>query len=174
MKKRKRTPHRRRPSFRNPSPLLITVRVCPHVWNLRQKKAYRRLVHILDIACEKFDTRIIQYIVLGNHIHLLIESKDRVQLGRAMKGLDVRIAKEMNDLMGRHGQVIDHRYHSSEIKSLRGGHRAMRYVRENHRRHFAPKDEWRRGVTIDRCSSWAKVIALPQPRTFLASVDPFT
>ena len=174
MKKRKRTPHRRRKPFPNPSPLLITYRVRPHVCNLRQKRSYARIVQSLSIARNRFDTQIIQYIVLGNHIHMIVESNDHVELGRAMKGFGGRIAKGLNDIMGLQGQVIDHRYHSSLIKSRRGAHRVMRYVRENHRRHVGPRDEWRTGVTIDRCSSWAKQITLPAPRTWIAAVDPFS
>ena len=173
MKKRKRVPHRRRRAFHNPSPLLVTTRVCPHVWNLRQPKTYALLKSIIEKACDRFNTQIIEYVVLGNHIHLIVESNDRVALWRAMKGLGVRIAKRLNRLMGTSGQVIESRYHSGVIRSIRSAYNVMRYVRENFRRHFAPRDEWRTGVTIDACSSWARLLILPFPRTFLATVDPF-
>ena len=100
----------------------------------------------------------------GNHIHLICETPDKESLSRAMKGLEVRVARKMNGMMGRRGRVIGDRYHASLLRSHRQATRAVRYVRENHRKHYT-KSDWRTGTTVDVFSSWAKAIALPAPLT---------
>jgi REP element-mobilizing transposase RayT len=172
---RRRVEHRTREGFPFISPLFVTIRVAHNVYNLRSQRSFNVLKRIFAKAADRFDTRIIHFAVLGNHIHLIIESSDRVMLWRAMKGLGVRIAKRMNRMMNRRGQVIDDRYDARIIQSRRGACRVIRYVRENHRKHFGKPDEWRTGVTIDEFSSWAKAVVLPEPTTSqLVCADPFS
>ena len=73
----------------------------------------------------RFGFRLVHYAVMGNHVHLLVEAPDRKALGRAMKGLGVRIARALNRVMKRQGRVIGDRYHAhilrtpSEVKRAR-------------------------------------------------------
>ena len=117
----------------------VTVRIDKRVWNLRSKRAYRRVREALAGALGRFSTQVVEYSVQGNHLHLIIESSDRVELGRAMKGFGVRLAKRMNRLMGTRGRVISDRYH---VRALRNGlqvRRALQYVLNNRRRHEAER-----------------------------------
>src|SRR2546427_5531293 len=52
-------------------------------------------------------------------------------LGRAMKGLEVRMARALNKVMQRTGPVFADRYHAHLLTSPREAVNAIRYVLEN-------------------------------------------
>jgi REP element-mobilizing transposase RayT len=164
---RRKVPHREREIFERLTPALITIRSEKHVWNLRSQRSFNRLKRALSAGRDRFGTRIIHFSVQGNHLHLIVESPNEDSLYRSMTGLNVRIARRMNSMMGRTGRVIGERYHAAFLRSRGAAFRAVRYVRENHRKHFAPKENWREGTTTDFFSSWAKPIELPRPKTAL-------
>jgi len=64
------------------------------------------------MGCQRFGYRLIEFSVQGNHIHLVVEAPDVVALGRAMKGLEVRMARALNKVMKRKGPVFADRYHA--------------------------------------------------------------
>ena len=77
----------------------------------------------------------VHFSVQGNHVHLIVEAPDAVQLGRAMKGLEVRMARALNKVMRRSGPVFSDRYHAHLLRSPRETRFAVRYVLENHAVH---------------------------------------
>ena len=81
------------------------------------------------------DFRLVHYSVQGDHMHLLVEAVDRVALSRAMQGLLVRIARGLNRLWKRKGQVFDDRYHDHVLRSPREVRNALAYVLNNARHH---------------------------------------
>jgi REP element-mobilizing transposase RayT len=138
--KKRNVPHRRRPWLDRRHPLHVTLRVAKRCWNLRTKRAFRRLRSAFVGALGRFGTRLIEYSVQGNHLHLIVESTDRVALGRAMKGLGVRIAKRLNRMMGTKGQVLGDRYHARPLRNGRQVRRGLHYVLNNHRHHAAQRN----------------------------------
>ena len=169
------TPHRRRKQFDRPTALHVGFHTVGGVCNLRKQRPFNVVKHALQRSAKRFRTRIIHFAVLSNHVHLIVESYDTRSLSRAMKGLCVCLAKRLNQLMGRHGQVIEDRHFTRIIHSHRAAAKVMRYVRENHRKHTGPPGAWKTGVTIDPRSSWAHVILLLGPITkLLRSADPFS
>lgn len=171
--RKRNVPHRRRERFQGPLPVLVTIPMMKHVWNLRSQRAFHRLKHAIRGGRQRFGVSITNFAILGNHMHLIAETPDAESLSRAIKGLEVRVARRVNPMMNRKGQVIRDRYHASPLKSARGARRALRYVRENHRKHYT-KDNWRVGTTTDRYSSWAGHVKLPKPTTkiLLAAIAP--
>jgi hypothetical protein len=121
------------------------MRVAKHVWNLRTRRCFS-VIHrafckagSVGVAREGF--RLVHYSVQGNHLHLLVEADDRAALMRGAKGLSVRLARALNGVMGRKGQVFGDRYH---VQLLTGPARvrwALRYVLCNARRHAAQRGE---------------------------------
>jgi len=127
---RPQVPHEPRGKFRNGA-LHITLRLRPEVWNLRTRRCFQALRHAFERGCVRFGFRIIHFSVQGNHIHMIVEAPDPQSLGRAMKGLEVRIGRALNKLMGRRGPVFADRYHSHLLRSPREAAHAVRYVLEN-------------------------------------------
>jgi REP element-mobilizing transposase RayT len=164
--KRPGVPHRSREFFERLTPLHVTMRMAKHVWNLRSWRSFRKIEQALKKAKERFETRIIHFSIQGNHAHFIIECASTDRLHQAMKGLAVRIARRMNDLMRRKGQVIGDRYHSRVLRSERAAKTAIRYVRDNHLKHMTRSPpSWK--LASDPFSSFGGLIELPAPHSRL-------
>jgi len=162
-------PHRVRPRLERRLPVHVTIRMAEHVWNLRSRRSFRILAAALRAAMDRLGVRLIQFSVQSNHIHLLVEATDRRALGRAIKGLSVRIARGLNGLMRRRGRAIADRYHARALRTPTEVRRAVHYIRENARRHAA---QWGHRLPpdwVDPYSSDApgRRFALPEPVTWL-------
>jgi REP element-mobilizing transposase RayT len=127
--------HRARASFSKASPLHVTLRTASNVYNLRSRRSANALKLAIFGGADRFGVRVVQLSVQGNHLHLLVEAPDQIALGRAMKGLGVRIARRMNAMMKRSGRVIGDRYHARRLKTPTEVHNAMHYIRYNHQHH---------------------------------------
>jgi putative transposase len=136
------------------------------VWNLRSKRCFSVIEERFADARERFGLRIIEFSVLGNHAHLLVEADSNAALSRGMQGLSVRIAKALNRVMQRRGRVFDDHYHSRLLRSPTQLVNAIAYVLGNHERHYGPS----RG--IDPYSSLACDAArvLAKPKTWLIRI----
>jgi REP element-mobilizing transposase RayT len=128
--------HRARPRFEKPSAVHVTLRVGTHVWNLRSRRCFRAIESSLEGARERFGLRVIEFTVLGNHLHLLVEADSDISLSRGMQGLGVRIAKALNRLMQRGGSVFADHYHSRLLTSPTQLVDALAYVLGNFAHHF--------------------------------------
>jgi REP element-mobilizing transposase RayT len=120
--------------FRNGA-LHVTTRVCDDVWNLRSQRCFRALRQALEKGCARFGVRLVHFSIQGNHLHFIVEAPDQVALGRAIKGLLVRMARALNKVMDRRGQVFKDRYHAHLLRSPREAAQAVRYVLDNWRVH---------------------------------------
>ena len=85
----------------------------------------------------RFGMRIVHYSIQGNHLHLIVEAEDRESLAKGMQGLAIRIARAINRLFARAGQVWADRYHSHVLKTRREAANELRYVLGNFARHAA-------------------------------------
>jgi REP element-mobilizing transposase RayT len=133
--------HKVRARFEKPSAVLVTLRVASHVWNLRSRRCFRIIEEALASARERFGFRVIEFSVLGNHLHLLVEADSDMSLARGMQGLEVRIAKALNRLMERRGRVFADHYHSHLLRSPSELVNAIAYVLGNHAHHFGGDPE---------------------------------
>ncbi|HEY6911965.1 MAG TPA: transposase [Myxococcales bacterium] len=115
----------------------MTVRLRREVWNLRGHRCFRALRRSFAAGCERFGFRLVHFSVQGNHVHMIVEAPDAVALGRAMKGLAVRMARALNKAMRRRGPVFADRYHALLLESPRQAANAIRCVLENWRVHAA-------------------------------------
>ena len=108
--------HRPRADWHQRRPLHVTLRMAPHVYNLRSRRSFRVIEAALWVGGDRFDVRIIHFSVQGNHLHLIVEAPNRRALARAIQGLSIRIAKGLNRMMGRSGRVIGDRYHARVLR----------------------------------------------------------
>lgn len=103
--------------------------------NLRRGPPRTVVEDCLRRGRSRFGCRVVHYCVQSNHLHLLVEARDKEALGRGMKGLQVRIARRLNGLHGRRGRVFTHRYHARILRTPREVRNALAYVLNNARRH---------------------------------------
>ena len=131
-----RASHHKRPRFARPTPVHVTLRVRRHVWNLRSRRCHLRIAGCLEQAAGRLGLRVIEYSVLGNHVHFIVEADDSESLSRGMQGLTIRIAKALNALMQRGGSVFDDHYDSRLLRTPTDVVRAIAYVLRNHEHHY--------------------------------------
>lgn len=97
-------------------------------------------------ACAGF--RVAEFSVQGNHVHLLVEASDEACLSSGMRGLAIRIARRVNQLLFRGGRLWADRWHGRALTSPRAVRNALLYVLGNAKKHGAS-----RGAPIDAYSS---------------------
>jgi REP element-mobilizing transposase RayT len=119
----------------------VTVRMLPHVWNLRSRRAFRVLRGALTAGSARFGLRLCEFSIQGNHLHLVVEANGTRALSRGMQGLSIRLARGLNGLMGRSGKVLADRFHARTLRSPTEAARALAYVRGNHDVHRRRRGE---------------------------------
>ena len=127
--------HVTRPALAARFPVHVTWRMSKGVWNLRSGRCFTRLANAMWSAT-KPSFRVVHYAVMGNHVHLIVEARDRVALARGMQGLGIRIARRLNRLMERAGRVLDDRYHAHILRTPTETSRARHYLLQNARKHY--------------------------------------
>jgi REP-associated tyrosine transposase len=150
-------PHLMRPALKRRFPVHATWKMGSAVWKLRSQRCFSVLKRAMWKGSDQFGFRLVHYSVMGDHMHLLVEATDRRALGRGMKGLGVRIARALNRLMRRRGNVLGDRYHAHILKTPTEVKRARHYLLTNAHKHYG----W---VGADPYASQAAVVA---PETWM-------
>ena len=145
-------PHVERPELNPRHPVHVTLRVRPGIGYLRQHRRAQILVRAFDAAAERFGMRVVHYVILGNHLHLIVEASDAEALSRGMQGLTIRIAKRLNQLQNRRGSVFADRYHAHALKTRREVANAVRYLKGNFRKHT--HEQRTRRAALARSARW--------------------
>jgi REP element-mobilizing transposase RayT len=148
-------PHQRRPHLDRRHPVHVTVRMRQGVKYLRGFKTYPVVRRAICAASDRLGMRIAQYSVQGNHVHLIVEVRDQIALGRAMRGLGIRLARRLNRVAGRKGKVLDDRYHAHYLKSPSEVRSALVYVLQNGAKHRGGERSRSARVWFDPFSSAA-------------------
>jgi REP element-mobilizing transposase RayT len=160
--------HRSRPDWRQRRPLHVTLRMAPHVYNLRSRRSFRVIEAALWVGGDRFDVRVIHFSVQGNHLHLVVEAPDRRALARAIQGLSIRIAKGLNRMMGKAGRVFDDRYHARVLLTPTEVKNAIHYVLGNAKKHAAQRGAtYSPGYVDPYSSAGALAVELPPAQTWL-------
>ena len=132
---RRRVPHVRRSEPKRTQPQHVTIRIVDGVPSLRSAEAFACILAIFRAARGRFGMHIVEFSVLSNHIHLLVECDAHDSLERGMRGLNTRLAKRLNRLFQRKGKLVTHRYHARALTTPQEVRNALRYVLLNHRIH---------------------------------------
>ena len=157
--------HKARPRFAKPAAVHTTLRMAGHVWNLRSRRCFSVIEECMAAARERHGLRMIEFTVLGNHLHLLVEADHDLALSRGMQGLCIRIAKALNRVMDdRHGRVFADHYHSRVLATPSELVNALAYLVNNAAHHFvftgrdpfssAAYDRERRELVLSHPRTW--------------------
>jgi putative transposase len=100
---------------------------------------------------------VLHYSVQQDHIHLVVEAADKRALSSGVRGLAIRVALYVNDLLLRRGSFWADRWHGRALKTPREVRSALVYVLANFRKHLLAKrnEAARTPSGIDPCSSAA-------------------
>lgn len=128
------TPHRCRPGFTS-LPAHVTLRVRPGIPSLRTVRMVREVERSFAEGCARPGFRLVHYSLQRNHVHLVVEARNREALGRGMKAIGGRLARAINRICKRSGRVFADRYHLHVLKTPREVRAGLRYVLLNARKH---------------------------------------
>jgi REP element-mobilizing transposase RayT len=157
--------HHARPRFEKPSAVQVTLRVAGHVWNLRSRRCFGLIEDCLAKARERFGLRVIEFTVLGNHLHLVVEADSDEALSRGMQGLNIRVARALNRLMERKGHVFADHYHSRLLRTPTELVNAIAYVLGNAAHHYG--ESGRDPFSSEAYEARHRQKILSHPRTWL-------
>ena len=135
---RKTVSHDKRPDFASRYPQHVTLRALEGTPSLARDwlmKTIRRAIR----DSHKGSFRIIEFNVLGNHLHLICEAGGAVALARGVQGFTVRLVRRLNKLLKRTGKYFANRYHARSLTSPRDVRNTLRYVLCNRKHHAAEK-----------------------------------
>jgi putative transposase len=168
-------PHLRRESFAARHPLHVTLKVRREVGDLRTDRRFRRMQRAFFYGSDRFGMRLIHFSVQGDHVHLIVEARERAALAKGMQGLAIRVARAVNRVSQRRGSVFADRYHVHILKSLAEVRNAVHYVLYNRHKHVPGTIPW----YIDPFSSaagearwyvdehWRSAYIIQKPATWL-------
>ena len=150
--------HLKRPAFAKTTPAHVTLRIANDIPNLRSSRRFALIRRCFAKARQNRGLRLVEFSVLSNHLHLIVEADSSRDLSRGIQGLCVRLARTLNDGLKRSGRVFADHFHSRLLKSPTEMVNAIRYVLENATRHYGK-------VVVDAFSSEdeenAAVLAAP-------------
>jgi REP element-mobilizing transposase RayT len=150
---RKDVAHDARPPVARTIPQHVTLRIKEDVTSLR-KWTLAKVIRQAVADSHKAGFRITHFNIESNHLHFIIEASSNEERAAGITGLKVRIARRLNRMLHRSGELFDERYHARPLRTPKEVRNAIRYVLNNALHHrSAPHD--REPTWIDPCSSAA-------------------
>ena len=165
--------HIKRDAFASRHPLHVTIRVREDIPKLRTPKFNRAFYQVLAGSASRAGFRVVHYSLQSNHVHCLIEAKDKTTLANGMKSFSARFARAVNRVFNRTGKVLEGRYHVRTLKTPKEVRNALAYVLLNARKHYVQCHGKRPPAKIDPCSSgkffdgWKGLLQPPPVSTLL-------
>jgi REP element-mobilizing transposase RayT len=113
----------------------VSLRLRAGAPRLRRRRGYQLVRRAMARANRFGGAWICEVSIQQNHVHLIVEAKSAVALAKMMKSFAISLAKNVNRALGRHGAVLDDRYHDVALATPRQVRNALAYVLGNWRRH---------------------------------------
>ncbi len=152
--------HRQRAALASRFPVHVTLKLRRGLPPMRRKATYAALRAAFAGGCTGGRTlaaggafRLCHYAILNEHLHLIVEARDRAALSRGLQGLLIRIARALNKHWSRKGSVFADRHHDRILKTPRETRNALRYVLQNGKKHQAEGGEIAVPQAIDTFTS---------------------
>ena len=95
------------------------------------KKDREKYLSLLKKYSDKWESPILAYCLMGNHVHLLTRPKREESLYKMMQGITLCYTQYINRAYNRTGRLWESRYHSCIIDEERYLWAAARYIEQN-------------------------------------------
>src|SRR5580698_5091398 len=134
-KKRGSVSHATRPVFAARYPQHVTLRLGTTSPAIAREWLMAKAIRPAIAASAKDWFRVVEFNVLSNHVHLIVEANDADTLSRGVQGLAIRIARRVNSALKRRGKLFGQRFHARTMKTPREVRNTLRYVLLNRKHH---------------------------------------
>lgn len=136
---RPNVPHRPRPKHYAGHPVHVTLRSAFRP--LRSQHVFPTLCLAIEGATRRDPEsfRVVHFSVQFDHVHLIVEASSKRALSSGLASVAIRIARYVNELVGRRGRVWADRWHGRELTSPKAVRNALVYVLGNFRKHAKTK-----------------------------------
>jgi REP element-mobilizing transposase RayT len=134
----------------------VTLRMREHVWNLRSRRSFAVVERALAAVNRRPDFGVVHFSVQGNHLHLVVEARDRGAFSSGVRALGTRLALGLNRMMERRGPVLADRFHAHLLTTPAEARNALAYVLDNFRGHAVRRGERPGPPVPDRYASTAR------------------
>ena len=104
--------------------------------SLRSERIFRCILRQLAWARHQ-GVRVVHYSVQHDHLHLIVEGTDRLDISSQMRKLFSRVARAVNSIAQRRGSLFRDRHHRVELNCPTKARNALVYVLFNDRKHHA-------------------------------------
>lgn len=134
---RRAVPHVTREPHAARFPIHVTLRARNDVepLDLRTSAALRALYGCVERATQR-GRQITEFSLQTNHLHLIMEARDREELTETVRGLASTTARSFNRCLGRAGGLWQDRYHRHDLRTPTEIRNALAYVLHNRRKHL--------------------------------------
>jgi REP element-mobilizing transposase RayT len=92
------------------------------------KSATCRYLRWVFEAKKRFGLSVLNYMVISNHVHLLVKDTVPNIIAQSMQLIAGRTAQEYNQRKGRQGAFWEDRYHATAIETNEHLHRCLVYI----------------------------------------------
>lgn len=117
-------------------PVHVTLKVRRDVPNLRSSRRLAAICRCFGASRGLHGLSLVEFSVLGDHLHLIVEAESNVALSRGIQGLAVRLARGLNRVLSRAGKLFADHYHAHHLRTPTEVARAIRCVRNNAEHHY--------------------------------------
>jgi REP element-mobilizing transposase RayT len=131
---RKVVPHDARPTHKARHPVHVTLRLHADAPRIA-REWLMKTIHAGIRDSHKPGFRIVEFNVLSNHIHMLVEAEGTGELSRGMQGFAGRLALRLNRTLRRSGKLFATRFHARTLTTPRDVRNTLRYVLLNRKHH---------------------------------------
>jgi REP-associated tyrosine transposase len=129
--------HDTRPAFPSRFPQHVTLRLGAGAPSIARAWLFTKVIRPAIAASKKPTFAVVEFNVLSNHVHLIVEAEDALTLARGVQGLAIRIARRVNSALNLDGKLFGPRYHARSLRTPREVRNALRYVLLNRKHHAA-------------------------------------
>jgi REP element-mobilizing transposase RayT len=152
-------------------PLLITLKLKKGLKSFRTRKMKAKFEEC-GRESKKFGLHILQFSLLRDHIHVVIEAKNNKALSKGMKSLGGRMGKALRAEIGGKGPVFNGRYHLRLLNNPTQTKNAIAYVllnQSNHEKDIPKIDFYSSAMHF---SEWKALVGRKWSTKFAAGIEP--
>ena len=112
-------------------PSLVTSNIANRTAIFSSERAARLFIQILHDVKLETDCDLIAFVVMPDHVHLVLRSTATHSIGQVIQLIKGRFSRRYNEMTGKSGRLWQSRYHERALRSESELSAAIEYVQDN-------------------------------------------